>query len=145
MERVFIGDEEFLFLALSLVEHKDLVYDAENVGGRTAGYGGVRYQRTITRAGLLHHTLYVCMYVLMCVYYVCMYVCMYVCVYVCVCIYVCMYICMYVCLYVCVCVCMYVCIFLIILLNSTFHYKEAILHAGEFFISSVLYTVLCVL
>ena len=52
---------------------------------------------------------------------------------------------MCVCMYVRTRVCMYVCIFLITLLNSMFHYKEAILHAGEFFISPVLYTVLCVL
>jgi hypothetical protein len=64
---VFIGDKEFLFLALSLVEHKDLVYDGGHVGGRGAGHVGVRYQRTIRRAGLLHQTLYVCMCIV-CVY-----------------------------------------------------------------------------
>ena len=34
-------------------------------------------------------------------------------------------------------VCMYVCMyfFVITLLNSMFHYKEAILHAGDFFTS----------
>ena len=47
----------------------------------------------------------------------------------CVCVYVCMY--EYVCMYV----------FFITLLNSTFHYKEAVLHAGDFIISPVLYTV----
>jgi len=49
---------------------------------------------------------------------------------------------MYVYKYVCVCVCMY---FYITLLNSMVHYKEAVLHAGDFFISPVLYTVPCVL
>ena len=58
----------------------------------------------------------------------------------------CMYVRVYVCtMYVRMCVCMYVCIFHITLLNSMFHYKEAILHAVDFFISPVLYTVLCVL
>ena len=76
-------------------------------------------------------------------------------------VYVYMYVCMHVRMYVrmyctyastyipmCVYVCMYVCIFfyfLITLLNSMFHYKEAILHAGDFFTSPVLYIVQCVL
>ena len=47
------------------------------------------------------------------------------------------HVCLY--MYVCMNVCMYVCVFFIItLLNSMFHYKEAILHTGEFFISPVL-------
>ena len=76
----------------------------------------------------------------MCVYvYVCM--CVYVCV--CVCMYVCVCVCMCVCVYVCVCMCVYVrvcvCFLYITLLNSMFHYKEAILHAGDLFISAVLY------
>jgi len=57
--------------------------------------------------------------------------------------------CVSVCVNVLVCVCVYVlceCVFfLITLLNSMFHYKEAVLHAGEFFISPVLYIVQCVL
>ena len=60
IEGMFISDEEFLFLALSVVERKDLVYDAEHVGGRTAGHAGVRYQLPIRRAGLFCQTLYVC-------------------------------------------------------------------------------------
>jgi hypothetical protein len=37
---MFISDEKFLFLALSLVERKDLVYDAQHGGGRVAGHVG---------------------------------------------------------------------------------------------------------
>jgi hypothetical protein len=50
---MFISDEEFLFSALSLVERKDLVHDAEHGGGRVAGHVGGRYQRTIRRASLV--------------------------------------------------------------------------------------------
>ena len=37
------------------------------------------------------------------------------------------------------------CFFKITLLNSMFHYKKAILHAGDFFISPASYIELCVL
>ena len=48
--------------------------------------------------------------------------------------------------YICASETNFVCVvFFITLLNSVFHYKEAILHAGDFFISSMLYIVLCVL
>jgi len=74
--------------------------------------------------------MYVCMYVFMCVY-VRMYVG------------VCMYV--YVRMYVVVYVCMYVPIFFNNFIKQHVPHKEAILHAGHFFISPVLYIVLCVL
>jgi hypothetical protein len=54
---MFISGEKILLLALSLVERKDLVYDDQHGGGRSAGHTGVRYQLLISGQTALRQTL----------------------------------------------------------------------------------------